>query len=1090
MLSLVFLFLILLGCNKNNLINAFFEEQVGESDWRLENTGTELKHAVFGAKSMVLASNDVLASMNIITGNFEWRVNLNNDMDIEKMILSDDGSMIFTMSNNGNIIRSWSTKSGKLIWENRLNIRIGDDDFHDNALVASNRDIIEIIPGYLVVLTYNDIHILSSLNGSIQAEKLSLSNALTKRSGETYIISNLIIPKSASNASSIKKLNTAVGCTVKSYGSKNMQTEENFNSALCNKIISIEVNISSWKFNVKEHGKFSGSVPAKNVYGIMSTDALATSDAGDTIFGSVVTDTTYKLHSYKPSSSLTNVISVPTSYHGNSKMDYSDIHVLRSDDGEVASPTISACKTKNFDTKNSCTVYTFDITSNTVSEKISCKGVSTHVSFGRISSNSHVIDSVTCTNIENDYKGLKYVLYKVNDESSTSDVIQLDRTIQGIGHSFSRVPHSKNYKNRLMIMSSSGTVIMIQSDDIVWMKEELSNIKNTVFVEQQLELKQSCSLDSEQDSLIPVFKQRLELQMNELTNSVMNIISSFVALPASIAQITSPASLLNYFKRQADKKTREEKDLEAQQFGFNKIAIFLTSVDSKSNEASGFGTLQDAAIKIVAVELVHGDIVWTFEPLIASLKDKLPTQALYSVKGSEKVYYSVKLLKSKSTTCAQLTDIILLASIRVGSKTYNLKYTLDAYNGNIIHEDINEGKVFIDEILSTRDGSHFMLGTNVEKDEEPLVSTLSTPTSSNSITKKFFYKVDEERGILNSFQIDTKTCQNTTDWCKSFPVASMAFNPENERIIATSYAVQDDKIISNVVIMGDDSLLLKYINPNLIVIITQSDAKDDSGYSTIHVNIVDSISAKVIYRTSHEEAGGPVSSIVIENNIIVSYWNNKAKRTEISSISLYEGMIDKHSLGPYGFSNGKHSRHTEQAKEVFSSFSHDVPIAMQKTYVMPRKVLSLQNAVTSRGISNKDILVALDNGQIFVLDRRQIDPRRPINPPMPREKEEGLMQYLPYVFMNPTQCITFNSTLPTTRPIDMHTTPALLESTTMILTHGLDVHFVRMSSSRGFDLLAPDFNYGLLLLILVGMAVALYTVRNMAKTKSLNAGWK
>merc|ERR1711871_1311459 len=123
----------------------------------------------------------------------------------------------------------------------------------------------------------------------------------------------------------------------------------------------------------------------------------------------------------------------------------------------------------------------------------------------------------------------------------------------------------------------------------------------------------------------------------------MNVLSSLVALPAaSIAQITSPTSLLNYFKRQADKKTREEKDLEAQQFGFNKIAIFLNSVNSKSSEASGFGSLQEAAIKIVAVDLVHGEIVWTFEPLIASLKDKLPIQALYSTEDSDKVYYSVQ----------------------------------------------------------------------------------------------------------------------------------------------------------------------------------------------------------------------------------------------------------------------------------------------------------------------------------------------------------------------------------------------------------------------------------------------------------------
>jgi hypothetical protein len=59
------------------------------------------------------------------------------------------------------------------------------------------------------------------------------------------------------------------------------------------------------------------------------------------------------------------------------------------------------------------------------------------------------------------------------------------------------------------------------------------------------------------------------------------------------------------------------------------------------------------------------------------------------------------------------------------------------------------------------------------------------------------------------------------------------------------------------------------------------------------------------------------------------------------------------------------------------------PIAIQKTFVLPRGVTALQHTVTAHGLSNKNVIMGLQNGQIYSVDMRQIHPRRPFSEPSP-----------------------------------------------------------------------------------------------------------
>jgi hypothetical protein len=253
----------------------------------------------------------------------------------------------------------------------------------------------------------------------------------------------------------------------------------------------------------------------------------------------------------------------------------------------------------------------------------------------------------------------------------------------------------------------------------------------------------------------------------------------------------------------------------------------------------------------------------------------------------------------------------------------------------------------------------------------------------------------------------------------------------------------------------------------------------------LFVNVIDTVSAQVVHRYSILHASTRLSgrSSVqvswIENNLLVAYWSSQAQRQELSSVSLFEGMIDKYGLSPFSSVKVDHVR---------SSFNSPAPIALQKTFILPRKVTSMHHTVTARGITNKNLLLGLGSGQLYTVDLRMLDPRRPVNKPTPAEMEEKLMQYVPFIALHPFQMLSTNSSLPPVQRI--LSSPSKLESTSIVLALGLDVYHTRTVPSKGFDMLASDFNKPLLSLILATMGAAVVWLRSAYKKQLLSSGWK
>ncbi|KAG2767656.1 hypothetical protein PC129_g16298 [Phytophthora cactorum] len=346
----------------------------------------------------------------------------------------------------------------------------------------------------------------------------------------------------------------------------------------------------------------------------------------------------------------------------------------------------------------------------------------------------------------------------------------------------------------------------------------------------------------------------------------------------------------------------------------------------------------------------------------------------------------------------------------------------------------------------------------------------------------YFYRYDETSKVLRGYFIENEGDAKTTDY-RAREAWSIAL-PREQQVIATSHHHDHSVVDSAVTITGDDSLLIKYLNPNLFglaTIATEPSDGDNEATSVLHVSLIDSVAGRIIHRARHSHATGPVRMVQSENWLVYSYWNFKEKRTEMVSLSLFDGAVGMHSLNPWKRPSWTSSR---------SSFDSKAPFVLQKSFIYPTKITSLGVTVTAHGITPQSVLVGMETGQIFKLARSFIDPRQPEKPLTPEEQAEGLMMYSPLVpvYNRPQAMLTYNRTVENLKSIS--TAAAELESTTLVFAHGLDMFYVRMTPAKSFDLLPSDFNHEMLILLCLTFLVVTFGTKALAQRKALQTAWK
>lgn len=294
----------------------------------------------------------------------------------------------------------------------------------------------------------------------------------------------------------------------------------------------------------------------------------------------------------------------------------------------------------------------------------------------------------------------------------------------------------------------------------------------------------------------------------------------------------------------------------------------------------------------------------------------------------------------------------------------------------------------------------------------------------------------------------------------------------SEHIIDVKMKRIDEEVHSPARVLGDRGILYKYVNPNLMAVMTQTDSGTECfPEHQINIYLIDAVTGALVHSVHHPKTKGPAYMIHSENWLAYTYYHTKYRRVEIASMELFEGITQTNSTS-------------------FSSISRSAikpKIIEHKSFIFPSGINGMTDTVSLRGLTNKHLIVSLPKGGLLEIPKIFLDPRRPLVMTM-EHREEGLIPYSPELPIPSESIINYDQQLLQVRGIA--TSPAMLESTSLVFAYGLDLFFTRVTPSKTFDILKDDFDHILITGVLIFLIVASYVSKLLAQRKALHAAWK
>lgn len=135
-----------------------------------------------------------------------------------------------------------------------------------------------------------------------------------------------------------------------------------------------------------------------------------------------------------------------------------------------------------------------------------------------------------------------------------------------------------------------------------------------------------------------------------------------------------------------------------------------------------------------------------------------------------------------------------------------------------------------------------------------------------------------------------------------------------------------------------------------------------------------------------------------------------------------------------------------------------LPYVTSQSFLIPEAISNMAVTETRQGITTRQLLCTIGaNNAIIGIPRTILDPRRPVGrDPTAAEMEEGLFRYQPYIEFDPKLVLTHKREVIGVK--DVITSPAVLESTSLLFAYGIDIFGTRVAPSAAFDILGKGFN--------------------------------
>ncbi|XP_011702043.1 PREDICTED: ER membrane protein complex subunit 1 isoform X2 [Wasmannia auropunctata] len=570
---------------------------------------------------------------------------------------------------------------------------------------------------------------------------------------------------------------------------------------------------------------------------------------------------------------------------------------------------------------------------------------------------------------------------------------------------------TKGVTCRHLLSSQDHSIALLQHNKLVWTREEaLASIVAVEIMELPMSDRDQAietEFDQKERDVLSMFLRRITSQINQARAFFQTI--------------------LDLVPQQSNQRI----DLVQDKFGLHKMIVAVTS-----------------AGKLYGIETRKGEIIWQLRlPNIRGFTKLSNMMILYVQRGSRHFPHPAQcalLAEDKETgegvifTFNPITGQFLDGLVKLG---YKIKQSMLLH---VATDDFLRGIL----ILDARDKVH-------------VYPDSATAVAASLGKNTYLFTADQTTGILSGFSLSYSTTQELI----AHKVWELLLSPRNQRITQVVSKNPIERVHSQGRVLSDRSVLYKYINPNLVAVVTEGIGHAHK--NTLNLYLLDVVSGAMIFSITHKRVRGPIHIVHSENWLVYSYFNEKGRRTEIATLELYEGKIQSNTT-------------------VFSSLATTkLPIVERQAFIFPASIEYMQETITEKGITSKHIIVALANGGILELPWMMVDPRRPINPEM---REEGVIPYMPEIPVHMDAIINYNQSV--SRVMGIHTSPSGLESTCLVFVHGLDLFYTRVAPSKTFDVLKEDFDYYLIVIVLAALLISSYITKKLASQKAQKQAWK
>ena len=583
--------------------------------------------------------------------------------------------------------------------------------------------------------------------------------------------------------------------------------------------------------------------------------------------------------------------------------------------------------------------------------------------------------------------------------------------------------------HRVILITADAAMHMLEPGDLEpkWVREEgLAEVSQAVFVDQ-----------------VPMKGAAMDIPLSDLWAQISKVAAQLTG--GSTARVTKERTA-GWYER-------------GERFGLRKLGIVVSAVG-----------------KVYALDVNDGGaVVWSHyfggAPAGGSGSTvAVPTSVEYSVVISHPTLGDEA---ARGVVVAKGTDSTFLASFNAISGEVD---PAEVVSETIVHMGLAPEHIRMDDgtrlIYMVDDSSHAHVFPSSPAAKAFYAAKIAPIT--------FYYLVEKDDARLTGYQLpDVATSESPAP----APLWTLQFSGETVETFASRPA--DETVQSPVRILPDRSVMYKYLNPNLLLLATSAKAVDEDGSDVVNIYTIDSVTGRVLSRTQHVNAQGPVYAVCSENWVVYHYWSLERKgRWELGVIELYEGAESVLSAEKVV----DVIRGTTE-KDPFSSYTAKNPSVARQTMIFPHAVRSMKVTQTRYGVTLRNVLMALGSDQVYSLDKRFADPRAPVNvQPTMEEREEGVIPYQAVIPVPPNRLLTYNQTIVGLRFLE--TAPARLESICHVFAIGLDIFYTRTSPSRSFDLLAEDFDYLVLLFFVAGLAGLTTLAWWQSKNKDLNSAWR